>query len=304
VPPAVSAVVMRTLQKRPADRFAAMEEVIAALASPSTGTAAKPARPRSRRLWLALLALPLALGGFLWMRPAPSPLLRIPDLPLPTSDKPEAVALYAKALRDVHGGSLAFANQELRKALTLDPTLAAASVRIVANRYGSPLLRADQLENWRIASHPNARLSERDRALLHAFEPGVTDDPPNHTQVAERLEALLARWPGDQEVGMVLARALSQGGQSDRALAVLDQIIVADPSFTLGYFLRGDALDAKGDVVGTLAQYRKCADLFPRAGTCGRNASLLMAERGHGRLRALRARGVTCRRSGRDRSKA
>ena len=294
-PVEVASVVDRALSKDPRGRFATMDDVVAALdglVSSETRVLSPVATPRSgRKRWLVPVALVAAFavaatsvfalrGNAVSPSPpgsatpaAASASVKLTELPPPDTRVPEAALQYKKGLQDLHDASIARGHAALSEATTRDPSLAAAWLReatwlgVPKNRARAAFLAAQQLR---------ASLTERDRAVLHAYEPLHASDPADLSASHARLVALHERMPGDAEIALLAGWSASALGQSADAVRFLERALVIDPTFAAAEF----ALSGLRSGDEARAALARCVALAPTAASCLRALAFREAERG------------------------
>ncbi len=196
--------------------------------------------------------------------------------PPPKTSVPEAAVEYAKALQDVHDGSVALGLQELAHAVVLDPGLAAAHVRLALYRHAY----ADGVRSYTAARQLRAQLDERDQMLLRAAEPMYTRGDLGTSECVPRLQDAAARFPGDAEVYFLLAEHQMTGGQLGSALASIERQLALDPGGAAALFQLADAKSRQGDAPGALDAARRCMALSPSAASCIRVQALVHKAQG------------------------
>jgi serine/threonine-protein kinase len=309
VPSEVAAVVARALSKSRADRFASMDDVVAALTMTTTGnTSEVPTlpdvprlRPRARR-GAAFAALGVAalvgLAATIVLRsprveapPAPSASVRpVPttmlDLPSPLGAA-DAISAYRLGLRAWRDSSWPLAYEHFRRAATLDPELAAAYLRAAIVGHA----RRPRAETQRDLERTRAlrdRLSPRDRALLHAIEPWLGTDPPDHVEAARRLELLRDQSPGDAELALFSGYLGTVGAPA--LLAHADAALALDPDFGDALQMRAWALNFLGREAEARASLERCVDSGGSGTDCLRNLASLAERSGRCEQMELTAR--------------
>jgi serine/threonine-protein kinase len=96
------------------------------------------------------------------------------DLPKPASDNARALAIYMTGLRAEHAASVDAAVRSYNEAVSLDPAMALAHMRLSRHEPRSLEARA----HYQKAQQLRTTLSERDKAFLDAFEPVIQHEPP------------------------------------------------------------------------------------------------------------------------------
>jgi tetratricopeptide (TPR) repeat protein len=136
--------------------------------------------------------------------------------------------------------------------------------------------------HYELASRFQTTLSERDLALLPLAE-SRTRDTEDRTEMLERAKAVVARFPKDAYVQVLLGQALAGAGKLDEADAAFDHAEELDPGSALPLWVKAVAHDAASDYDGAMKDYDECTRRVPAASSCVR-----------GRLHILSARG-SCR---------
>jgi serine/threonine-protein kinase len=314
VPEVVEAIVLRALEKTPEDRFASMAEVAEELSAIVTGEVQKtpttgrkkaqagserPGREKSSRpprrsidkwgIGAAMLVV-LAVGG-LWLglrrnvKPpvpaaaevvAPRP-TAVTDLPLPRSDKPEALLAFREGMQAIRDASWDTARAAFDRARKADPSLAAAHMRfaligVVHDRSGSR-------EAYRKALSHRALLSERDQGFLDAIEPFIQRDPPDRAALVSRMKALSARYPGDAEIVFWQAWPNQMSGfEYEHAGALLDvaeRCLAIDPKYADCWQIKEKALVTLGRTEEALVAIDRCLEISGGAVDCLRDRALI-----------------------------
>ena len=280
VPENVRAVIERALAKRAPDRFASMDALVAALGG------AVPRGVGARRGWraaaiiagsVALLAtggggLARCLTGGKTAAPPPTAAAQAPAptaitaLPPPVSTVVAALAAYSEGIQASRDGAGRLALARFRRATELDPTLAAAHLRIVLDAAAdSPTSARDALQQ---AMLHRALLSDRDRELLDAVEPSVLPDRPDIAEWERRMEALVGRRPLDAELLFRLGGVRSYRGEFRSAADALDRALAVDPQYAWAWWSKALASAYLGDLDGAARAYDECLRISPAASTC------------------------------------
>ena len=292
VPAAVASAVMRALEKTPARRFESMSELLAALGdgervavtprsrAPDVAfapTLAAPSRAAGARraisATVAAAVIAIAIGGAIVWRgrtapttgaPAPSASasavrrpVAVTEHPAPSSTVPAAVAAYREGLQAFRDANAHRAAAGMRRAIELDPSLAAAHLRLP---FYSDMGPAEGTEHFMRAAVGRGSLTERDRALLEAVEPFYARQPRDSHTTALRLRDVVARYPDDAELLDWLGLFELQAGRPEASLAATDRAIVADPAFWDAYTVRILALQQLGRIDEGLAAAGACAE--------------------------------------------
>jgi serine/threonine-protein kinase len=241
--------------------------------------------PGASRTWrlvgagLALLAGTLVLLGARKLKrdaavPVPSAstaaragqTTKLTEMPPPSSPSREAVAAYIEGVQAWHDG-LNSGYQPLAKAVSLDPSMAAASLRLSEIHVESDQL-AMARSYYRDAMRHLDNLSVRDRAIASALDPIVRADPPDWAEGERRLEALHDLAPGDLGLLVILGTAAAHALKKDRARAAFEEAVKADPSAgDAWYGLSGIAIaEHRPDEARSLTE--RCLRDAPRATLC------------------------------------
>ncbi len=291
IPPELDEAILRALSKEPKDRFASMSDVAAALeplALPggtgssrrsipqltpsSTPRASSPVSraPRSRRglTWAGLGMAAIAAGALGWRATRPvgvagSSGAAASATPLESS-VPEARAAYAAALDALRDATIETALRELQRAITLDPTFAAAYLRRALLAVS---LAGQAREDFNRASELRAHLSEHDRELLHAFE-ALTGAAPDPKVMAGRLEEASRRAPTDVEFLFYLGKARWFDGDWAAAVRAFDEVLARDPDLTLAVRYKASSLAYLGEAKPAAQLYESCLAKSPGATAC------------------------------------
>jgi serine/threonine protein kinase len=328
--PAAESAVLRALSKEPANRFASMDELLAALdAGPDvtrpdvTPTASKPLEVRAKRppapprrllaaaataagIIVTLVAV-MTATRFLGSEHDPPPGARsgsgsasaspststsaaasvvptaITDLPLPQTSNAEALNEYRAAIQAQRDGVMALDDQHFHRSIELDPSLAAAHLRIALESFTSDTLGARR--EYQRATELRGLLSDHDRVLLEAAEPYIRDDPSDQAAYERRLTEAMTRFPGDADYAFWLLRARN-GRLGPTTGEDLSRVLAIDPRFGGAYGFASEAL-AYRDIDAALATVDKCLVVVPGATRCA--FMRMVMEQEIGRCAALEA---------------
>ena len=329
VPADVERVVMRALSKAPANRFASMDEIVAAIdpardtplrpsapvaaqvSGPTASTATSMSRPethatlasaprgfsgRARALAalgalvvvgsLAMFALrgrgaravvvgraPTTASG--WARSRATAPTAVTDFPPPKTASAEAASAYVAAMQAVRDASFMSAAKNFDRAARLDPSMAAAHLRI--DLYGGALVEAEGAKHLQRAIELRSVLSERDQALLDAMSPMALKQPPDLAESARRLAVLLARSPGDLELQWL---AIDVETDRRKAPAAYAHLLDLDPKFAAAAWQKAVAESELGDLDTALASLGRCLAISPSAASCLRVRAMIHQTRG------------------------
>lgn len=197
--------------------------------------------------------------------PPQSSAVTMMDLPRPTSAKPEALAAYLAGLQAIRDGSRPLAIEAFTRAVTLDPSIGAAHLRLALAGYvESPTTARQEFEK---AEGLRSTMSEHDQALLVAMEPEIQRQPADWVETQARLNAAIAKFPGDADLLFQL------GGAAfliDPAAAgpPLDAALAADPKFAFAWAFKAEALAYLGDFEGAGRGLGACLKISPGAVSC------------------------------------
>ncbi len=287
----IASIVERCLAKNPADRFpdaAAIESALAGSASPLAVTASavhteppSPSRPAtpatSRRWWLPAGLLAVLLGAGLLFSPArwrstsapassssASPAgVAITDHPPPRTGHPEAAAAYVAGLQLLRDASIMSALDEMERAATLDPGLAAAHTRLALYWQTAP----DARDHLAAALPFRASLEERDAVLLHVAELALSQ-PADWAGAIAALRTATARFPRDAELAYQLGAALLSGGQRDDAVVALERAMQLDPAYGMAAWRLAMVRVGQGKTEEALQALARCVEMAPSSTSC------------------------------------
>jgi serine/threonine-protein kinase len=273
-PAHVADVVLRALAKDKSARFASMDEIARALERDA-------ASPKRRSLALALsfaLAAMAVLAGYAALRartpssasaaapsasqPAPAP-TRITDLPLPSSDMAEARSAYVAGMHALRGGSIVPAVKSFLRATELDPSMAAAHLRLIT--HGRSISETNEQPHFAKARELRTMLTPRDQALLDALEPSFLTMPPDESEVSRRIRALAARYPLDAELAYLSA---AREPDPEKAGALYDRVLELDPEFALALWRKANAYLLVSDFPKTIDALDRCVAIASSSTSC------------------------------------
>jgi len=298
IPESVSRVVMRAMEKQPADRYASMDDVLAALGDKAAPTLALDTQtpldsvqtvgasettrsgPRRSRLLvpaaiaLGVLALvgarvlaarggaraPASSAAMADAAPVPTSIV---DPPTPPSEIAEAKAAYVAGLHSLREGSAIPAVQSFVRATELDPSMAAAHLRVVL--YGQYTDVSNPHEHFARVRELRARLSARDQDLLWMIEPWYLTTPPDEGEVTRRAREVGRRWPLDAEVQLSLA---NRETDPPTEVALYERVLSIDPEFVLALMRLSNAHLLDGDYAGALDALDRCLAIAPSSSGC------------------------------------
>jgi serine/threonine-protein kinase len=187
-----------------------------------------------------------------------------PPPPPPPSTISEAQALYAEALREVRNG-VAGGCGKLARAARLEPTLAPAHLRYaLCMSVGSPAAGRNSFQR---AFGQRASLSEKDQALLDAYEPIFLREQADVQETRRRLQALTDRFPDDAEIATLRGEMEAQFDFHE-SVKVLDRALALDPKIASAWRIRGQALAYLGEYPRAFESFERCLALSPTATDC------------------------------------
>jgi serine/threonine-protein kinase len=169
---------------------------------------------------------------------APGP-TALTDLPLPTSAVEAARAEFKAYLQSFRDADFDAARQSLERAVGADPAMGAAHLRLA---FMQSLVSSDESlvrSTFKRALQFRGTMSDRDRALLDAFEPYYQREPSDPLLCEMRLEALASRFPLDAEVAYMLGSVRYDRGALARAVEAFDRAIFIDPKFAQAWSAKG-----------------------------------------------------------------
>jgi serine/threonine-protein kinase len=282
VPAGLERVVMRCLQKQPADRYASARELLADLDAPSLEPAPARAGASRARAWITVAVAAVLIAALAYFQrshaipgvaPAPTPLTSVAP---PTGAAPAALAAYREGLAQFRAGGAWSA--PITRAAELDPSFGAPHVMLAAQA----MLSCDENTRlaYRTAETLSASLGARDRALLAAIEPVVLRQPSDWAESKRRIEALIARTPGDAHLWWLLAAGSSNFDDFEAAVRQLERAVALDPQFAMAHGRMGMMLAYLGRFQEARAAIDRCLALNAAAESCLSTLGLLQEEAG------------------------
>lgn len=289
VPPALDRVIERCLEKDPTRRYADAGEVSRALESMSMEVSAPGSSQRGpRRLWVVAALALLAAAGALALRAggngetpsaAPSSAHAVasgpPSAPSghaadgsaitahapPRSTSPAALAAYAAGLQSMRDGAMGEGNTRFGEALELDPSFAAAQLRLALYDAQTPtelrglVARSEGLR---------AQLDPRDRALLEIALAAASAPATVEARVRDAERA----YPDDAEVAFLGGAFFLVTNHLEQARVSFARAIPLDPQFALPELRQADLDLIAGDPQAALGKLARCLEVSPIASTC------------------------------------
>jgi serine/threonine-protein kinase len=283
---AIDAVVMRALSLEMEDRFAAMEEIVAAIGpqaphpapvAVTTGaTAQEPAAAITEpttsalglRRWI-LLAAVAAVSAWVIVDVARARSLRHAGAPAPDAQvrearNAEAMAVYRMGAQAFRDASREAAEAALERATEIDPTLAEGHLLYVLNaKWPEERTRTHYLEALKFRQ----LLSPTELALLGALD-GYMSVPQDLGASIRKLGAVAREHGDDADVLFALARLHSLNGEFREAIVASEGVLGVNPGFAAALRLKAYSLVALGDVDGSRATYAECLRVSPAATQC------------------------------------
>ncbi len=239
--------------------------------------------PRTR--WAALAALGVvvagALGAIYALRSKPDTTApatgsvsaehatprALTDFPPPSSPNLDALAAYRAGLQAMRDGSFDAALVSFGRATTLDPGLAAAHLR---KSMADSLFSADEMvtrATFMKAVQLRTTLSDRDQALLDAFQPLLQSDPSDLGEAEKRLGKVVERFD-DAEMWFYLGFVRHSAGHLADARAAFEHAMALDPKFALALAYDGGARAYLGDLDGARSVLDQCISSSPTGTDC------------------------------------
>ncbi len=305
LPKRVEETILRALSKNPAMRFASMAKIVARLepfATESLGSqppaASDPPRDADstlpmtpftdgRRRWrarttlVAGAAVAVAFAALLFGAPrarppapptvasAPAPVsvpVPITALPPPKSASAEALTAYEAGMQATRDASLDAARRSFERATSIDPTFAAALLRLsIATFDAAP---AEARATFQRAAQLRASLGEHDQRLLDAMEPYVQRQSSDFAEWERRLERAVAVAPTDADFLYLLGNARAHRGDLQAALEVYERATDVDPKFARARWATGETQAYLGQMDQARASLEQCLDESPGATSC------------------------------------
>jgi serine/threonine-protein kinase len=282
------------LAKAPAERYASAHELGVALESAPSVAEVPVARIGIGRLVVfALVAALVVVAGFAFRarrREAPPLQARgvldagaaaprsLTAYPRPVTKSAEAGDAYATAMQDLRDAYIAGARLELRRAVKLDRTFAAAHLRLLSPWFQNEDSSVEAREHYALAQEFRTSLDARDRALLEVAE-ACTHDPIDWDEAARRLRKVLERFPDDVEVLADLAEALIDAGQVEEGRAMAERALSIDPEFAYMEYVLAQSRHYGASVV-PIDLLERCVALSPRAVSCLQLRAIFEREKG------------------------
>lgn len=194
----------------------------------------------------------------------------------PLSMSPEAAAAYRVGLDNLRTGAPI---RPFERAVQLDPTFAAAHLQLAISGATSDIDESTR-EHFRKAEELRGKLSERDQALLNAFEPIVLRQPSDWVEASRRLTASAERFPHNAQFWFELALIAQNGDGLEQSNRYLDRVLAEDPGFTAALAYKGQNLAYLGDFAAAREALETCIRLDPSSVECLGNYASIVAQEG------------------------
>ena len=279
VPSAIAAVVERALSKSPDARFDSMRELVGAMDAGRSRehpeSAPRSREPGRRSRWFTFgLALAVLLGAAAvaasraWRSSAaattpasdgPAATREIVPTAAPLSTVPAAAAAFTEALQRARDGVLYEPAHGLTEAVRLDPTFAAAHVRMVIDNIDGEATHFERATIYR------SKLDEHDRALLEAVAPWVHGDLKN---CRAGLVKLQARYPDDVDLALMIARLDFYASDFEAVARDTDALLGRDAKLGGAWALRALADDMQQHWDAAMTSADRCLAASPIAISC------------------------------------
>jgi tetratricopeptide (TPR) repeat protein len=259
-----------------------MDDVVRALRPRSTRVATGSSeRARLRALLLLAAAVAaLILAARLW-RSSPATAVRSADVAAKEWDAASnvtALAFYHEGVQSYRDASVDAAAIAFERATELDPTLAAAHLRLLFMNLALPQ-RPRAHGHFRDAFRYRNQLDEHDRDLLNAIEPWFRA-PPDAAEVDHRLERLAEQSGSDNETLTLLCSFRDFIGEARSAQAACAQALTRHPDQPLTLLVQGSALLNLGEPALARQSLARCNASSPTPATCRRELAYLEANSG------------------------
>lgn len=185
-----------------------------------------------------------------------------PDSEIKVSDMTESIEAYRHYSRALELQQQLLgpeASIELEKAIAVDPTFAAAYVRLSHDCLQNDKTEASRayLEKARTYA---SKLSPSDEILLRLVDAQIQGD---FNRIWELRDELLRRAPFDTAARMQVANLLFSLGDDERAREELEALLELDPTRKTAYNMLGYLYARRGDFHTALAHLERYRDLTP-----------------------------------------
>lgn len=230
-------------------------------------------------LWAgARLMTPAAPSASAPSAPLPRP-TAITDLPVPDSRSLDALAAYRAGMQASRDGAAATAVVSFRRAVELDPTMAAAWWRLADFLVAMGDVDKSR-EAYARAMQLRGSLTERDLAFFVAEEPVIQWTVPDVAEARRRYEALVTKYPLDAEVHATVGYFAYEGSDYATARTAATKALELDPQYGMAWMLRAWVFQAEDDEAGARAAFTKCQEISSGATNCIMNLAHIQGARG------------------------
>jgi eukaryotic-like serine/threonine-protein kinase len=195
----------------------------------------------------------------------------------PLSRNVEAVAAYRAGISNLRTG--APIRPPFERAVQIDPTFAAAHLELAISGATSDIDESTR-EHFRKVEELRGKLSERDQALLNAFEPIVLRQPSDWVEASRRLTASAERFPHDAQLWFELALIAQNGNGLEQSNHYLDRVLAEDTGFSAVLAYKGQNLAYLGDFAAARGALETCSRLDPSSLECLSNHASIVAQEG------------------------
>jgi eukaryotic-like serine/threonine-protein kinase len=179
-------------------------------------------------------------------------------------ESPDANAKALRAVQLLRDGAEEKAMRELESALAVEPKCAAANLQ-------AALLLDDTdphaAQHYADAFEGRSALSPRDVAVIEAVEPYYSGTP-DLGQLEIKFRGLTQNASKDPEAFFHLGRALELSFDYEGARDAYSKVIALDPNFARGYAARAQAQRLLGDTERAKQDYETCLARSPLATSC------------------------------------
>jgi serine/threonine-protein kinase len=180
-----------------------------------------------------------------------------------------------QATRDA---SLDAARRSFERAVSLDPTFAAALLRLsIATFDAAP---AEARGTFQRAAQLRASLGEHDQVLFDAMEPYVQRQSSDFAEWERRLEHAVKGAPSDADFLYLLGNARAHRGDLPAALEVYQRATEVDPRFARARWATGETQAYLGQMSQARAALDQCLDESPGATNCLQAEAWIAEEEG------------------------
>jgi eukaryotic-like serine/threonine-protein kinase len=276
VAPASRARVAEWVESIAGDRLAKRLEQLKENERAEKSTRSVPPPPRRGR-WFLLGALVAALAGVVV-----GGVGLLHAHPPPAAPVNGARAAYEGALQALRDGDDGSARRELEHAVSLDPSMGKAHLRLALLAFflGDIDAKGAARPAFLHATEHRLRLDAHERALLDAMSPVVTGDPADWEAAASSLAGACVTFPGDAELLYYLGKVRSAQGRFAEALRAQEAAIAADPAFVLAYSSGANAALHLGDEDRAARALERCTERTPAATRCWRMREFVDSQAG------------------------